>query len=66
MNFYVTNAGAGRVRLSTETRVLPLDSASSRQFARYWFVVRIGSAVIRRQWLSAVKRRVERLSPQMK
>ena len=45
--------------LRTETRVLTTDPSSRRGFARYWRVVRPGSAAIRRSWLGAAKRRAE-------
>jgi hypothetical protein len=54
MNFLVD----GRT-LSTETRVLLTDAASGRDFARYWLLVRPFSALIRRLWLRAAKRRAE-------
>lgn len=46
--------------LATETRVLLTDAASRRRFRRYWIVVAPFSALIRRLWLSAAKRRAER------
>jgi hypothetical protein len=46
--------------LRTETRVLATDAASRRRFGRYWRVIRPGSALIRRTWLGAAKRRTER------
>jgi hypothetical protein len=62
MNFRVDPAGAegGAVRLSTETRIFIPDEAARRKFARYWRVAGLGSALIRRGWLRAVKRRAER------
>ena len=45
--------------LATETRVFLTDAASRRKFGRYWLVVRFGSALIRRTWLRAIKRRAE-------
>ena len=47
-------------RLSTETRVALTDEAARRKFALYWLVVRFGSALVRRSWLRAIKRRAER------
>lgn len=49
-----------RTLLRTETRVLATDPASRRAFGRYWAVVRLGSGLIRREWLAAAKRRAER------
>ena len=47
-------------RLVTETRVQLTDAAARRAFRRYWFVVRPFSALVRRSWLAAAKRRAEK------
>jgi hypothetical protein len=60
MNFLVTSEANGGTRLSTETRVFATDAQSTRRFARYWRVIYPGSALIRRGWLRAVRRRAER------
>jgi hypothetical protein len=52
--------GGSAIRLSTETRVACTDPASARRFARYWWLIRPASGVIRRSWLAAIKRRAER------
>ena len=49
----------GRV-LSTETRIRLTDEPARRAFARYWRVVRPASALTRRSWLAAARRRAER------
>jgi hypothetical protein len=59
INFLVEREGAGS-RIRTETRVATTDPASRRSFRRYWLVVRPGSGLIRREWLRAAKRRLER------
>lgn len=59
LNFCVQPAGSG-TRLSTETRVSTTDAASRRRFALYWRAIQPASAAIRRSWLRASKRRVER------
>lgn len=46
-------------RLSTETRVWATDEATRVRFALYWLVIRVGSGMIRQEWLRAVKRRAE-------
>jgi hypothetical protein len=43
--------------LTTETRVLLTDDEARRRFARYWRVVGPLSALTRRSWLAAAKRR---------
>ena len=47
----------GGTRLSTETRVLATDRAARRKFGWYWRLVMPGSALIRRLWLRAARRR---------
>jgi hypothetical protein len=47
-------------RLETETRVFLTDASSRRRFGAYWLVVRPFSALTRRLWLRAAKRRAER------
>jgi hypothetical protein len=44
-------------RLSTETRVQPTDAAAARAFRPYWWAIRGGSGLIRRDVLRAVRRR---------
>lgn len=46
----------------TETRVLVLGSSSRWKMRAYWLLIRLGSGLIRRMWLQAVKRRAERLN----
>jgi len=60
VNFSLAEEGNGKVRLRTETRVLPLGKAAARSFALYWFFVHPGSALIRHAWLRAIRRRAER------
>jgi hypothetical protein len=60
MNFAVTDTGAGRTRLSTETRIAATDRAARLRFGAYWLIVRPGSGLIRLMWLRAVRRRAER------
>ena len=52
--------GGSAIQLTTETRVACTDPASARRFARYWWLIRLASGVIRRSWLAAIKRRAER------
>ena len=59
MNFKVEDAGAGSCTVTTETRVYATDAAATRRFAAYWRMIYPGSALIRRMWLRAVKRRAE-------
>ena len=46
-------------RLATETRVQPTDAAAARAFQLYWWAIRAGSGLIRRDMLHAVRRRAE-------
>ena len=57
MNFRIVPNGSGASVLTTETRVFATDAASARRFAIYWRVIRPGSAIIRRMWLRAIRRR---------
>jgi hypothetical protein len=60
-NFYLDeNAGNGRIKISTETRIHVPDPATRKKFAAYWRVIYPGSALIRMMWLKAIKRRAER------
>jgi hypothetical protein len=60
MNFTVSENGAfGDAVISTETRIYVADPAARRWFRLYWTTVRPGSALIRRFWLKALKRRAE-------
>jgi hypothetical protein len=59
MNFLLEPESSG-TRLTTATRVVATDIDATRRFARYWRVIYPGSALIRRMWLRAVKRRAER------
>ena len=56
-NIRIVDEGAGRVRLSTETRTLGNDAEARRLFSRYWRVIYPGSAIIRRVWLDAIAAR---------
>ena len=47
--------------VSTETRVWTTDDATRRRFALYWWTIRLGSGLIRRMWLRAIRRRAERI-----
>jgi hypothetical protein len=47
-------------RLRTETRIQAVDAHARRRFKLYWFFVHPGSALMRRMWLRAVRRRAER------
>jgi hypothetical protein len=62
IDFRITDEGAGWSGLTTETRVFATDAAARRRFAVYWRIIYPGSALIRRMWLSAIKRRAERTS----
>jgi hypothetical protein len=59
MNFLVDDEGGGWTRVTTETRVFATDPAATRRFGAYWRVIYPGSALIRRMWLRAIKRRAE-------
>jgi hypothetical protein len=59
MNFLVEPNRTGGSLVSTETRVFAKGDGARRRFAAYWRVIYPGSALIRRMWLRAIKRRAE-------
>ena len=59
MNFHARAVDGGTL-LTTETRIRGTDEEARRRFRRYWRVVMPGSALIRRAWLRAIRRRAER------
>ena len=59
MNFRIAPDGRGGSVLSTETRVFAPDAETRRRLAAYWRVILPGSALIRRGWLDAIRRRAE-------
>jgi hypothetical protein len=59
VNLHARAVDGGTV-LSTETRVKLTDAEARRTFRRYWRVVMPGSALIRRAWLRAIRKRAER------
>lgn len=58
-SFWVTDLGAGRCRVDTETRVLCTDAATRRWFFFYWLLIRLPSGLIRRDLLRIIKARAE-------
>ena len=59
LNFMVGAEGSGS-RITTETRVVSTSPDAKKRFGRYWFVVKFGSAAIRRSWVHAINRRATR------
>ena len=57
--FVLEDAGAGRVRLTTETHVRCTGDLARRRFKRYWFLVGPFSGLIRREILRLVRETVE-------
>jgi hypothetical protein len=58
MNFHLTDEPEG-VRVRTQTRVDATTPHAASRFALYWRVIYPGSALIRRMWLAAIRRRAE-------
>jgi hypothetical protein len=58
-DFRAHPTGNGHTRLTTETRVQPLNRASHLGFRLYWLLVGPFSALIRRRWLRAIARAAE-------
>ena len=59
LNFRIARDDRGGSVLSTETRVFAPDDWTRRRLAAYWRVILPGSALIRRGWLDAIRRRAE-------
>lgn len=58
MNFSVEPQGDGSL-VRTETRIVGTDPEATRKFRRYWWLIGWASAVIRRSWLRAIRRRCQ-------
>jgi hypothetical protein len=59
-NFCVSEGSRdGRFKVSTESRIYIADPATRKKFARYWFIIYLGSSYIRTLMLQAIKRRAE-------
>ncbi len=58
-NFFLAER-KDNVLVSTETRIYMSDKKAKRKFAIYWMIVYPGSALIRRIWLKAIKKRSEK------
>jgi hypothetical protein len=63
IDFRISDEPDGRCRVRTETRIGGVDAAGRRAFKAYWFVIHAGSALIRRMWLRAVRKRAETSGP---
>ena len=59
-NFSLVEAGEGRTRLATETRVLCPDKTSKRRFRMYWALIAPFSGLIRREVLRTIRLEAER------
>lgn len=59
MNFAVRPDGATGSIVTTETRVFAGTASARRRFAAYWRLIYPGSALIRRTWLRAIRKRAE-------
>lgn len=61
MNFRIDHAALAMCVVTTETRVWAADEKTKRRFALYWWTIRLGSGLIRRMWLRAIRRRAEKI-----
>jgi len=59
INFRIEEAPNGETLVTTETRVYATDAPTRRRFAAYWRTIYPGSALIRRMWLRAIRKRAE-------
>lgn len=58
MNFRVAPEDGGSL-ITTETRVFASTASARRGFTWYWRLIHPGSALIRRSWLHAIRKRAE-------
>jgi hypothetical protein len=58
-NFLIEDAGNGRSRVITETRVFAVDELARRKMAKYWALIYPGSGLVRRAMLDAARHRAE-------
>jgi hypothetical protein len=62
-NFLITPSDKpGWVILRTESRSVGLSKKAFKQFRPYWAIIRPWSGLIRRLWLSAIKRKAEHIT----
>jgi hypothetical protein len=59
-NFRIEDAGNGRSRVITETRIAASDVSSRTKMARYWTLIYPGSGLVRRSFLDAIRSRAEK------
>ncbi|HYL86734.1 MAG TPA: hypothetical protein VE263_21085 [Candidatus Angelobacter sp.] len=59
MNFRLEDGANGETILTTETRVYTTDASARKKFAAYWRMIYPGSALIRVNWLRAIRARAE-------
>lgn len=57
-NFFIEEKESKTI-VRTETRIYTSDKKTKRKFALYWSIVHPGSALIRRIWLKAIKKKAE-------
>lgn len=53
IKFTASRQGNGSIKLSTCTRIIPTSKKANRFFGIYWYIIRLFSGYIRRQWLKA-------------
>lgn len=61
MNFRVDPTAPALCVVHTETGVWASDPRTRRNFGFYWWTIRLGSGLIRRMWLRAIRRRAEKI-----
>ena len=62
MDFRITPSALAMCVVTTETRVWATDEKTQRRFGLYWWTIRLGSGLIRRMWLRAIRRRAETIA----
>ena len=60
-NFKIVQQGDNHVLLVTETRIFCTTEVVRKKFARYWFLIKPFSGLIRKEMLRIIKRNAENL-----
>lgn len=61
-NFKILSGTNNQFIVETETRIACMDAVVRRRFARYWFLIRPFSGIIRKQMLKQIKIQAEKSS----
>lgn len=60
-SFEITSNTNNSMKLETETRIFCMDEIVRKKFARYWFLIKPFSALIRIEMLKVIKKKAEEI-----